>query len=271
MGGDTTLWGLRASDGHVMAYNYSSAYWSDLLIANGHGLDIGGTIKFVYVGDATHILGITNYQTGKSNTYTWNGSNWAHVGGNDWDCLEGAIDSNNDIWCIGNTHQVYKLVSGTWTSQSGFLYSISVTACTPVPYVFGICSGNTLYGLTSSGWNGISPTNLGFTPSEAPGAVSGGCDGSLIVLDTGNQIHISEDGGGTWTTVYGGAVWVSSPILAGAVIVGASNKVYHYTGLMPSLTQSTTGSDQACPGCNPPGYHDSECRQAKSLGPCLYL
>ena len=76
----------------------------------------------------------------------------------------------------------------------------------------------------------------------------------MIILDTSNDIHITENGGNNWVQVGGVATWVTNPLLIYAIISN-SYGVYHYNGLMSSAQTTTMGSVQACPGCTPPGYH----------------
>jgi hypothetical protein len=112
----------------------------------------------------------------------------------------------------------------------------------------------------SGGWSQYSPSGLGFTPSTAPGSVACGNvevpDGvnaepmlSMEIIDTSHLIHISHDGV-NWHTVVGpsGAAFVASPTSDQVVLVANSGRSYHYTGMMPAVTQTTSGT-YTCPGC----------------------
>jgi hypothetical protein len=211
-----------------------------------------------------YAVGLTNEASNNVYELVFNGTRtaWQSLPGNGDCTTDVGIGHNGDIWCLAGayegSHSIFHWSSGMWTQASGALSNLSVNGSDIFTFVCGVNSANQLFVRSKSGaWNQI--TGLGFTPSAAVGAVScgevespDGANGAPIEaitsMDTSNGIHMSHDGGATWHTIYGTASVVSGPLASETIVLGAGVP-FHYTGMMPAITQTTSGT-YGCPGCN---------------------
>jgi hypothetical protein len=246
---DGTICGVNSSN-KVYCWDSSTLAWFEET-----ALEVGSTTSYVGVGNARSVVVLTTASS--DNVYYYNGSTLSKLAGRGYCNQIGIGGGNTDIWCLQGTY-VYHFNGSGWTLNSGRLSNISVSATSATSFIYGVNSSNVLYGWTGTGWNPA--TGLGFTPSSAPGAVSGSSDGTVAVLDTSGNLHISEDGGGTWSKVASPPAtdqlaYIAAPSLIQLLVLNTSNAVYHYTGLMAATTQTTSGSKQCVSQCPPGTLH----------------
>jgi hypothetical protein len=239
---------MAAFAGLDSSYNYWVYDFSTLTWAENNWWNMGGNIRgvtFVNSTTAYAISNATNYNVFSSS----NGSAWASMGVGYCSAL--ASDYQGDLFCLDENSHVEQrdFANNTWT-QLGTTTLANIAASDSG--LVGVGTNGHLWGWNGTAWqdNGAPP----FTPRQAPNTIAASEDFTVAVIDTTGNIHISRDGGQTWTTVQGVAnnVAMASGIY---LFVSNVNGVGHYTGIAPSITQTTTGSYGGCPGCNPPGYH----------------
>jgi hypothetical protein len=108
------------------------------------------------------------------------------------------------------------------------------------------------YNYAANTWTSLSTP---FTPSHAQDAIAAS-GGSLALLDTSGGIHVSTNGGSTWSTIKGTATQITG---AGASMFVRNSTVgnYHVNLVVPVLT-TTGGGFWECPpgsGCPAGSYH----------------
>jgi len=109
-------------------------------------------------------------------------------------CIDGAITSDGALYCIGSNLDVYQWTGTTWTCIRALADADTLAAASGNKLVI-VNSSNNMYAWTGgTTWGQV--TGLGFTPKNWISSVSIGDDGSMSIMDTSYNVHISHDRGG---------------------------------------------------------------------------
>lgn len=246
------------SDHNVYNYNVSSHMWTDIsgpLAGLAKGVTIGcdtvgcGSTAYVITSEADNVYFLLH-----QNSNQW----YKLTGGGDCN-IQIAAAQNNQLWCIAGGYVFrYNYTSLVWTENTPSSVSMASIAVDKDGDVVGWGTDGNLWLFNGTVWVNRGHT-LGFTPRTSPQTIAMASDKTVGIIDNTNGIHISRDGGQTFTKVTGSATLITATS-KNSLFVGQLLGVWHYNGTMPMLTSGFTGVEPCFTRggpCPPGSQHES--------------
>jgi hypothetical protein len=249
-------------------YNWAEANQeeSELQTAGGYKL------SSVSVVSSSQAMALSCAPQGTPNVYKLNGQGgcffssspnncaWVAVPGSPW-LANAQMGADGSIWGTSG-YITWAYINGAWAqmASSPLMDSIAVGSAHGVWGVSKKGAWGVLERWSGTAWVPLSPAPS-FIPAFEQNKIAAAGDLSISVVDVANTLHVSEDGGNTWSTIafgvdgQGPVYFVTGGgthlfVLASPEVEAASPGSYHVASIAPVLaaTGSALGST-LCPRC----------------------
>ena len=202
----------------------------------------GGSITHISVGLASQVLALNNAAAPAANVYVLNaaGTAWVALASSP-NLAVAEIGPDGSIWGIGNS-LIYNWNGSAWTQVSGTLSNLANGG---PGNVWGIDSSGVLQAWNGSAFAPFSPQPTSFHSSQAMDAIGAAGQYNLAILDTSGGIHVSGNGGSSFSTVRGPATAITGAGGASMFALNGSTS-YHVNLVVQQLGVKATGN-WSCP------------------------
>ena len=236
-GVDGTVYAYRASTNEIYTWTTAAGWVEHTALYQPGGVT---KIAQLSVGSAANVLVLNGTAHSTGNAYILNAA------GNGWTSLKkwlepgtAGIGADGSVWGIDTNGNAVAYIAGAWaTMGTGVSMNLAVSSSISTGHVWGVDSSSVLRQWNGTSFAALSPAPP-FTPATYSGAVAAVGETGLAVIDSTGGIHVSSDGGNTWSTIAGTA----TTITGGGVFtfVESAAGIFHLNLMVPSLTTTFAG------------------------------
>jgi hypothetical protein len=190
--------------------------------------------------------------------WTLNGTTWTQISANTG-AVNVGMDAVNHLWAVYGASMYF------WNGSSWVL--LNLTAVNFSMFADGACAVDLndnvwMYDYDSGGWTEVgTPSSLGFTPRHIVGTIACTEGGDVAIIDTSNNLHVSQDYGNTFTTTNRSGftpVLVTAGDTSTIIVTDSTGDLWHLNDWLAQTTVTITGSCTASACSSNPTVNTSQ-------------